>query len=322
MLFDLNNGNFESNRERNMYFKFFGGYFFNELIVGFPARLESFAGLLRGKVTEHAMELNRPILEMELHQASTHLSFDNHARLFGWTEDEGEFADMFLHDRPSRVAVPIEVKFFTDPNVNKDVVQNLARIDYLKALMPGTAFIPTLLIREQTLQNLRLHQNQGGSFWRAYEEQYHARLIILTWEGILDLCDANAPAVQFVRRQLARNPNANFTVQDEGFGPPMPLPAQPHNLLGQGQVPMPCPWGDNVTPARERQLDMHLRVHLDPVKARRLAAKMYGAADDGQCILDPAHGPIPPESRVNHLVDVDGISRQASVRVVENYWGN
>ena len=39
----------ESEKERNFYSKVFAGYYFNELVVGYEARLQSFSKLLRNK---------------------------------------------------------------------------------------------------------------------------------------------------------------------------------------------------------------------------------------------------------------------------------
>ncbi len=47
MLFDYGKNILESEKERNLYYKFFAGYFFNELIEGYQDRLMGFLTLLQ-----------------------------------------------------------------------------------------------------------------------------------------------------------------------------------------------------------------------------------------------------------------------------------
>lgn len=326
MLFDITDGNFESHKERNMYSKFFAGYFFNELVDGYLDRLKKFNELLCVKAEEHKIDISRKYGDIQLNAKNVHVSFDNHVNHAGHSENRGEFADIFIHDRPSRIAIPIEVKFFSDPS-EKDLTDNLERIAYLKNLMPGTDFIPILLLRSNTLTNLKLHENQTGSFWIKYVNGYKNKIVVLTWEEIMGLCSVDAPAVKFMQKQLAKDSKAIYIVRDEGFflGNPSPAPVQ--NTRGQAKSQkthcpfLLCP----VNPTGEYRLGMHLRAHLPSNEAKNLAGRVCnppdGEQERGLCILDTAHGIILPADKITHLQG-HGLNQAEAEHLVINYWSN
>src|SRR5690349_17288206 len=99
MLFDFGTGLFESEKERNLYCKFFGGYFFNELLAGVDERVARFCRLLDHPdypTTQQARAIS-------LSASTLHVSFDNHAYLFeNCSVDMGELADILVHDHASR----------------------------------------------------------------------------------------------------------------------------------------------------------------------------------------------------------------------------
>jgi hypothetical protein len=79
MLFSIRADDFESEKERNFYYKFYAGYFFNELIPNVETHLSSFCTLLnnctRGGKSASLIRIN-------LTPNNTHISFDNHGYLF------------------------------------------------------------------------------------------------------------------------------------------------------------------------------------------------------------------------------------------------
>lgn len=88
MLFDTNRT--DSDKERNLYAKYFAGYLFNELIEGYSERVAAISDYL-SEITGEGIKFAKP-----------HLSFDNHAYPFSVEADRGEFADILLHDLEKR----------------------------------------------------------------------------------------------------------------------------------------------------------------------------------------------------------------------------
>ncbi|MGI2214739.1 hypothetical protein [Shewanella oncorhynchi] len=76
----------ESEKERNLYTKFFAGYFFNEFIDGYDERVVWINSYLSKKLNK-TVSLQSPSI-----------SFDNHTYLLDIDSDRGEFADILLHD--------------------------------------------------------------------------------------------------------------------------------------------------------------------------------------------------------------------------------
>lgn len=120
MLFDIGDSVVESEKERNLYAKFFAGYFFNELVPGAEKRLDGFANLIQEKARKCDIET-----DLVISYETAHACFDTHAYLLGGKnqlgqEDRGEIADILLHDRKNKVLISIEAKFLEDFEVNKD----------------------------------------------------------------------------------------------------------------------------------------------------------------------------------------------------------
>ena len=110
MLFEYGDEIFESYKERNFYYKFFAGYYFNELIPDWDKRLNFFNDLLS---TAHNPLKNAKLQKISFDSRYTHVSFDNHECQFRGMIGRGEFADMFVHDRHNNNLAIIEVKLYT-----------------------------------------------------------------------------------------------------------------------------------------------------------------------------------------------------------------
>ena len=139
MLFDHQAGRWESEKERNLYSKFFAGYFFNELVPGWEERLAAFCALLETKAQEVLFPRPRPIALIPSH---THVSFDNHIwRLSQY--DRGEFADILIYDNALWIPLrPVLIEFSCD----KDIICNLNRIASIPAarLNGGPSSVPNI----------------------------------------------------------------------------------------------------------------------------------------------------------------------------------
>lgn len=175
MIFDISEKAFESEKERNLYTKFFAGYFLNEFISGYEDRLNSLNKLLTEK-------FKKPIT-LEL----PHVSFDNHAYLLLNDTDRGEFADVLLHDYKNNAMVAIEVKFLSDLNVKKDCDTNLRRIKNIKAKYPCLTIHFLLLISKRKWLCAETMQKHENSNFRNYDN-FKSEAPILYWEELLPLC--------------------------------------------------------------------------------------------------------------------------------------
>lgn len=147
MLFSFGPNVLESEKERNLYYKFFAGYYLNELVPGWEERLQRFAALLQAPPDHKTPSFSRPIV---LSPESTHVSFDCHAYLVDPTSDRGEFADIMLHDVESKCLIAIEAKFLSDWNFAKDIEGNAKRLSKLRKYLPiDTQIVQCLLVTQR-----------------------------------------------------------------------------------------------------------------------------------------------------------------------------
>ena len=138
MLFSIRNDDFESEKERNLYYKFFAGYFLNEHVQGLEMRLQAFCDLLSNCSRGGKNISQEPIT---LTPECAHVSFDNHGYLFsGLGTDRGEFADILVHDRSTSVVIPIEAKVHSNWSYEKDVISNERRLRLIEREMPSARF--------------------------------------------------------------------------------------------------------------------------------------------------------------------------------------
>jgi hypothetical protein len=189
MVFDISENAFESEKERNLYTKFFAGYFLNEFISGYETRLS----LLNELLTE---KFNKPIT-----LKSPHLSFDNHAYLLLDEGNHGEFADVLLHDYKNNVMVAIEVKFLSDLDVKKDCGENLKRIEEIRKKYPCLKIHFLLLISEKKWQRVEQMYNHPNSNFKKYKDEFKNEVPILYWEELLPLC-SEQKVCDFMNKRL------------------------------------------------------------------------------------------------------------------------
>jgi hypothetical protein len=214
MLFDWGNDIFESEKERNLYYKLFGGYFFNELVPGFEQRLAQFCHLLDHP--EHPDE--RQSQPLCLTAATTHVSFDNHAYLFEkWKEDRGELADIIVHDRSTRTLVFIEAKVHSDFSYNKDIVENSARIRAVRDGLGDCHAVHCLLIKQSKWKEVQRQVGNRNSQFAKLCADKDCTTRIVTWERFADICD-NSTVSKFLGAQLKRlHPVPRYCFKDGWF---------------------------------------------------------------------------------------------------------
>ena len=188
MLFDTEVVGFESYKERNLYFKLFAGYLFNELIEGWQGRFESFISLL----ADPTYPETRPLAPLPLQAGTTHISFDNHPiQLTDSTTDRGEFADVLLFDWESRALVAIKVKFLSDWTFERDVKSNGDRLEEARRRLGASSVTSALLVTQTKWKNVVAQRNQEQSQYRLlveHHDRYPVR--VLTWERVRDTCTA------------------------------------------------------------------------------------------------------------------------------------
>jgi hypothetical protein len=221
MLFDNRDDVFESEKERNLYYKYFAGYYFNELVAGYEDRLIEFCKLLNRMEMRFGLATrdDQPIL---LSAENTHVSFDNHGYLFpGLDTDRGEFADILVHDPTARVLVPIEVKVHSDWSYAKDVESNQARLHKIEKALSDKGshprIIPCLLLTTTKWKECRCQEAREDSQYGLLENSDGLPIHILLWENFLDLTtDKHVHA--FLARQLALcKKTSRYEIRDGWF---------------------------------------------------------------------------------------------------------
>ncbi|CAB5161718.1 hypothetical protein D3OALGA1CA_5098 [Olavius algarvensis associated proteobacterium Delta 3] len=193
MLFEVDPNIIESEKERNLYYKFFAGYFFNELVPGYEQRVESFFK----KHILHPKEKFGPEIELEYtHIDSVHATFDYHAYLVDKEADRGELADILLLEPKNDLVIAIEAKFLSDWRFEKDVQRNSERIE----LLPNKKKVQCLLISDQKLRNSKSKINQPGSNFKKLKDNegdLKFPFRIITWQALFRDCEDEKIRVYF-----------------------------------------------------------------------------------------------------------------------------
>ena len=204
MIFEFGNTVVESEKERNLYTKFFAGYFFNEIVAGSNTRLTNFAGLIKEKAISAGIPLKS---DFTLSPEFTHVCFDTHAYLLGLTneyyeEDRREIADILIHDRHNKVFISIEAKFLENFDVDDDVTLTLNRLRSIKDQMPDTQFIFCLLLSNIKWNRIQKMNNHPGSQYKKLIDGYSDKVLVLLWEELVNLC-TDQRVSQFMNYQLS-----------------------------------------------------------------------------------------------------------------------
>jgi hypothetical protein len=214
MIFDHGIDVFESEKERNLYYKVFAGYLLNEYVGGLETRLDRLCHWIslapvRGKSAPH--------IDLKLDLGTTHVSFDNHAYMFAELgADRGEFADILIHDRESKTVITIEAKVHSDWTYAKDIAANDKRIERIEAHMPGTTFVPCLLLKKEKWEQAAQMQSHPQSNYRKFVEADGNRFRVLFWEELATWIDR--PELKaFVQSVLAHPPSIASYYFDDGW---------------------------------------------------------------------------------------------------------
>jgi hypothetical protein len=201
MIYDISETSFESEKERNLYYKIFAGYLCNELVPDYDSRVQAFFEVLNAPV---AIGQAAPALPESLDRRNTHVSFDNHLYLFQKARgDRGEFADILLHDVTSRTLIAIEAKLHSDWSHEKDIVANQSRHSQLTDLLPGINLVPVLLLSERRWIRVKKKESNEHSNYRRFVEDEHCRFRVILWEQIASIIKERIVR-DFLNSQLSR----------------------------------------------------------------------------------------------------------------------
>jgi len=183
MLFN-NSGNFiESEKERNFYYKFFCGYYFNELVDGLNERVEIFCEIINNNCAEH---FNIDNLTFQISSVDSHVTFDVHSYLVCNNTDNGELADIFIIDNKNKLCLAIEAKFLTDWSYEKDILENSLRIKSCNEVLKEYKFIQCLLIKENKWKEAIKLKNHPYSNYTKIKNQTETSFVVLTWETLIE----------------------------------------------------------------------------------------------------------------------------------------
>ena len=185
MLFDFQETTIESEKERNFYFKFFAGYYFNELVPGIERRIQDFCNILNNPLNR----INDPGIEIELSPVTTHVTFDFHAYLINSQSDRGELADILIVDEDKSLCIAIEAKWLEDWNYEKDIIANMDRIKLLKKHFENV--YQCLLLKKGKLEKGKIVKTANSNYNRLLKPTNNP-LILITWEDLLEKIDQTA----------------------------------------------------------------------------------------------------------------------------------
>ncbi len=203
---DINIDIEESYKERNLYYKIFAGYLFNELVPGYEIRKMEFIDILikckiiPGRIFGDKSNIEA-ILE-DIKKSDMHVTFDYHtAQIF--KEDKknnrGEMSDILLLTKKNLLSV--ECKFLTNIHITKDVIEVQKRIlkfSSVYKLQP----IQILLIKQSKWLNAR-------QITLGLENHTRIPVIVLYWETLMPLLK-DLQVNQYLSFQLNRKNNISL----------------------------------------------------------------------------------------------------------------
>ncbi len=193
MLFNHGADVFESEKERNLYYKFFAGYFFNDLVSGYEKRVKSFYELL----FQQGIDKEDCFGDFKLHEgmripSAVSVTFDFHGYLLKGAKDRGELADILIQDHQNNLFIAIEAKSLTDWNYEKDIKVNSERIMQLKN--HSRNLYQVLLLTDEKFNNCKSRKIRKSSNWGKlikHDKNWDIPLRVITWEDLLDICSKN-----------------------------------------------------------------------------------------------------------------------------------
>lgn len=200
MIFDttiLDWENIESYKERNLYYKIFAGYLFNELVPEYENRKKAFLKMLEenikisGRFFGDAPKANNIIKEIQ--EAPLHVTFDYHPAQIFAKYNRGEMSDILLH--AGQHIISIECKFLSNIGFKKDIKAVQERINKFSEHYK-IAPLQVLLLKEKKWNNSKLIREE-------LKESPGVPVVVLFWEDLRSLID-NDKVLQYLNVQIDR----------------------------------------------------------------------------------------------------------------------
>jgi len=203
----------ESYKERNLYFKIFCGYLFNELIDGYIERIDSFFTLLKNTISENSEERfysnsnksNCIDTLKKIQENRFFVSFDYHLDQIKKNSDRGEMSDVVLWSIDNFIS--IEIKYLTNWTYKKDIVSVQKRMleacKYLEQKDP----IQVLLIDSKKWNNsIKKKKQHGNQLIELIKNRNKLEfpLIIITWQDIVNIVKEEK-IKKYINSQLKRS---------------------------------------------------------------------------------------------------------------------
>ena len=196
---------FESEKERNLYYKFFAGYFLNKLVSGYEERLKGFYKLLFQK----GIDEEDCFGDLKLHDgmvtpSSVYVTFDFHGYLLEGAKDRGELADILIQDQQNNLFIAIEAKSLSDWSYGKDIKINSERIEQLKNHSEN--LYQVLLLTDEKLRNCVKQEKRDNSNWgRIIKNKKNLKLPlrVITWEDLFEIC-ANTEVIKYFQKHIQK----------------------------------------------------------------------------------------------------------------------
>ena len=206
MIFEIENRKFESEKERNLYYKFFAGFYFNELISWHLSRLDGYSERMK----DFYQLLKRPAFRVGEDQMvglqpsdnGVFVSFDNHIDRFD--EDlRGEFADVLIHDRANSLLIGVEAKYLDDWDYEKDIVENGKKLQSMARKLKAQKSLLCLLVTEAKWINVITKRGSKNSNFDRLRK--HRRPVaVIHWEMLNSLNSVHPHVRLYMIDQLQR----------------------------------------------------------------------------------------------------------------------
>jgi hypothetical protein len=198
MIFYNEQTTFESEKERNLYYKIFAGYIFNEFIPGYDKRIKLFVDVLQEARYKGPNAQEITYLDVN----SVRVSFDNHIYLLkSDSTDRGEFADILIHDSSTKTIIAIEAKLYDDWSYLKDIKQNSERHDVLRNFLGNPRIIPVLLVTENKWNECRKQKGRLKSNYNQLEGQ-NTTFRVICWEDLFPVVSDNEVVLRYMQHRL------------------------------------------------------------------------------------------------------------------------
>ena len=211
MIFKYEQSNFhehESYKERNLYYKYFAAYYFNELVPGYDKRREKYFLILNHVLNNSEkfkgnIEQARRVIEY-FRQEKPFVTFDYHSSQViddDKRNDRGEMSDILFWIKKAFISV--ECKFLSDISFEKDIREVQDRIIKVSSRFDVEP-LQILLITKANWEGTYRQRNKESSFYSRFQKaDVLVPVLILLWEDLLNVTD-DATVKSYLTAQLKR----------------------------------------------------------------------------------------------------------------------